>query len=96
MYLYCYPNVLILLTTNLLHVHYTCITVNDLMRPILVLHQMVEEIDERFTEERIMKLLEVISTELPDPTDTSEPMDSSTGYSKDDKEDAISAATAEP
>lgn len=66
------------------------------MHHILVLHQMIEEIDERFTEETIMKLLEVISTELPDPTATPEPMDSSTGYSKDDKEDAITAAAAEP
>ena len=34
---------------------------------------MIEEIDERFTEEAIVKLLEVITTELPHPeadTDT--------------------------
>lgn len=61
-----------------------------------MVQQMIEEIDERFTEEMIMKLLEMISTELPDPTTTPEPMDSSTGYSKDEKEESVSAATAEP
>ena len=45
---------------------------------------MIEEIDERFTEERIAQLLEVVMTELPDPSGSSEQlMDTSDSCSRD-------------
>lgn len=45
---------------------------------------MIEEIDERFSEERIVQLLEVVITELPGPTGSSEQlMDTSDSCSKD-------------
>ena len=56
---------------------------------------MVEEFEERFTEEKIEKLMEVIRTELPDHSTSPEAMDvhTSTACCSDN---TSSAATAEP
>lgn len=54
---------------------------------------MIEEIDERFTEEMIAQLLEVVATTLPRPSASSEqPMETSDSCSKDvDQEESIIA-----
>ena len=60
---------------------------------------MIEEVDDRFTEDTIAQLLEAVSTELPDhsaaTTSEEQPMETGDGCSRDvEKEDSI--ATAEP